>query len=121
MLRRANKCLAEFYLSARLITRVILKGNSQQFILLGLFFVLLSACASLSPTLCVYMDALNSGDPVKVTSLYQQSGVHVNAERTAQGPEAILNWYNELFRHRLPNARFALTGSLVEDNLRTFN
>lgn len=67
-----------------------------------------------------YMDALNSGDPVKVASLYQQSGVHVNAQRTAQGPEAILRWYNELFGQRLPNARFAITGSSVEDNLRTF-
>lgn len=66
-----------------------------------------------------YLDALNSGDPVKVASLYKRRGIHVNADRTKQGPEAILSWYNELLRDTLPNARFAVTGSSTEDNLRT--
>lgn len=66
-----------------------------------------------------YLDALNSGDPVKVAALYQGSGVHVSAERTSQGGEAILRWYHRLLRETLPSARFNLTGMSVKDNIRT--
>jgi SnoaL-like protein len=64
-----------------------------------------------------YIDALNSNDPVKVTALYGNAGVHVNAERTVQGGESILGWYNSLLRDLLPRARFQVTGSSQTDNL----
>ena len=66
-----------------------------------------------------YLDALNSSDPVKVASLYSAAGMHVTAERTAQGSESILSWYNKLLRQTLPNARFELTGQSQADNLHT--
>ncbi|HRN49997.1 MAG TPA: nuclear transport factor 2 family protein [Anaerolineales bacterium] len=65
-----------------------------------------------------FLDALNSQDPVKVTALYGNSGVHVNAQRTVQGSEGILRWYNSLLRETLPGARFEITGSTTQKNLR---
>lgn len=66
-----------------------------------------------------YMEALNSHDPVKVAALYNSNGVHVSAQRTLQGPEAILNWYNSLLRDTLPNGRFEITGDSRTDAIRT--
>lgn len=66
-----------------------------------------------------YMDALNSSDPVKVAALYNPASVHVNAQRTVQGSEPILRWYNSLFAEVLPNARFEVTGQAQNDNIRT--
>lgn len=63
-----------------------------------------------------YLDALNSSDPVKVASLYAPSGVHVTAQRTLQGAEAILRWYNTLMQQILPGARFSLTGQGQSEN-----
>jgi hypothetical protein len=65
-----------------------------------------------------FMEALNSQDPVKVAALYGNAGVHVNAQRTVQGSEGILRWYNSLLRERLPGARFVVTGASQQDNLR---
>src|SRR3972149_406668 len=66
-----------------------------------------------------FLEALNSNDPVKVTSLYSPSGVHVTAQRTVQGSQAILGWYNTLLRNTLPNARFEVTGTSQTNDLRT--
>ncbi|MEX1248560.1 MAG: nuclear transport factor 2 family protein [Anaerolineales bacterium] len=66
-----------------------------------------------------YIEALNSSDPVKVAALYNPAGVHVTAQRTSQGPEAILRWYNSLFGDTLPNARFEITGEDRSENMRT--
>jgi hypothetical protein len=66
-----------------------------------------------------YMDALNSSDPVQVASLYSTEGVHVTAQRTLQGSEPILGWYNSLLKQTLPNARFELTGQSQKDSLHT--
>jgi hypothetical protein len=66
-----------------------------------------------------YLEALNSSDPVKVASLYGNAGVHVTAQRTLQGSEPILRWYNTLLQQTLPNARFELTGQSQSENLRT--
>lgn len=66
-----------------------------------------------------YIDALNSNDPVKVAALYGSGGVHVNAQRTVQGPQAILGWYNSLLRDTLPGARFEITGASQDNNVRT--
>lgn len=67
-----------------------------------------------------YLEALNSNDPVKVAALYDNNGVHVNAQRTVQGNEGILRWYNSLLRETLPNARFELTGDTQGETVRTF-
>lgn len=66
-----------------------------------------------------YVEALNSNDPVKVAALYSPNGVHVNAERTVQGPEGLLRWYNQLLAQTLPNARFEITGASQTDTVRT--
>jgi hypothetical protein len=65
-----------------------------------------------------YIDAVNSNDPVKVASLYDAEGVHVTAQRTAQGSQNILRWYNTLLSDTLPNARFAITGQQQDGNIR---
>ena len=76
--------------------------------------------ASATPEIHIrYLEALNSGDPLEVAALYNDSGVHVNAERSAQGNEAILGWYTQLLHNKLPGARFNLTGTKLDDNIRT--
>lgn len=65
-----------------------------------------------------FLDALNSRDPVKVAALYGNAGVHVTAQRTVQGSDGILRWYNSLLRDTLPGARFEITGSTSNKNLR---
>lgn len=65
------------------------------------------------------VEAMNSRDPVRVAALYSQNSVHVTAQRTLQGSEAILGWYNELLKNKLPNARFSVTGLGTKDNVRT--
>lgn len=66
-----------------------------------------------------YMDAINSNDPVKVAALYDPAGIHVSAQRTSQGSQNILRWYNSLLGDTLPGARFAITGQQQEGNIRT--
>jgi hypothetical protein len=65
------------------------------------------------------VDALNSGDPIKVAALYDKESVHVTAQRTIKGRPAILNWYNELLSLKLPGSRFQVTGRSQKDNIRT--
>jgi hypothetical protein len=65
-----------------------------------------------------FIEALNTKDPVKVTSLYGNAGVHVTGDRTIQGTEGILRWYNSLLREVLPNAHFEATGTSQKENLR---
>jgi hypothetical protein len=66
-----------------------------------------------------YVDALNSGDPAQVVALYQDLGIHVNAQRTLQGSDGILRWYGSLLRETLPGARFAITGQQHTGNIST--
>lgn len=68
-----------------------------------------------------YIEALNSNDPVKVAALYNPGGVHVTAQRTVQGSQALLGWYNQLLGQTLPSARFQVTGSSQTDNIRTIS
>jgi hypothetical protein len=65
------------------------------------------------------VDALNTGNPVKVAALYKKEGVHVTAQRTIKGRPAIQNWYTELLSQNLPSGRFQLTGRSQEENMRT--
>lgn len=66
-----------------------------------------------------YIEALNSNDPVKVAALYGGNGMHVTAQRTVQGQQNVLGWYNTLLRETLPNAKFEITGESQADNVRT--
>jgi hypothetical protein len=68
-----------------------------------------------------YIEALNSGNPEQVVSLYHNDAVHVTAARTIQGTEALRAWYITLLRQILPGARFTLTGFSGSGNTRHFN
>jgi hypothetical protein len=57
-----------------------------------------------------YIEALNSRDPVKVTSLFRADAVHITAAQTIAGSAAIQNWYTQFFSQVLPNAAFKLSG-----------
>ncbi len=62
-----------------------------------------------------YIAALNSHDLLRILELYNPNAVHVTAERTIQGLDAIRNWYEVLFSQTLPVAFFTLldfTGTL---------
>lgn len=66
-----------------------------------------------------YLDAINSRDPVQIASLYSSNAVHVTGQRTLQGSQAILGWYNQLLNSNLLNANFQITGTGQNDNIRT--
>lgn len=57
-----------------------------------------------------YITALNAHDPVALTMLYNNDGVHINAERSIQGHEKILVWYNSFLNQSFPNGVFKMTG-----------
>jgi hypothetical protein len=57
-----------------------------------------------------YIEALNTRNPDQVMELYSPNAVHITANRTIQGTNAIRGWYNDLFNRVLPNAQFALSG-----------
>lgn len=67
-----------------------------------------------------YIEALNSRDPLNVTKLYDLAGVHVDAKRMIQGPEAIKEWYSAYLNKILPSARFSLTGVSGQGSSRQF-
>jgi hypothetical protein len=56
-----------------------------------------------------YMEALNSGDPQRVLSLYREDAGHVTAARTLVGREELAAWYDELLGQKLAGAVFATT------------
>jgi len=53
---------------------------------------------------------LNTRDPNQVVSLYSASAVHITAQATISGADAIRKWYSNLFTKVLPNPVFTLTG-----------
>ncbi|MBT3241345.1 MAG: nuclear transport factor 2 family protein [Chloroflexi bacterium] len=67
------------------------------------------------------IEALNSYDVLKIGSLYTQDGVHINANRTIQGTERIMSWYQTCFDQILPGAEFKLTNKTGSRNSRHFN
>lgn len=69
----------------------------------------------------IYIDALNSKNADKVADLYNDRAVHVNAERTIFGRDAIRAWYETLFDKLLPNAEFSRTTYSGINNSRHFN
>jgi hypothetical protein len=68
-----------------------------------------------------YITALNSHDENQVIKLYSSRGVHVTADRTIKGADAIQEWYREFFTKTFPSAAFDLTGFSGEGNSRHFS
>jgi hypothetical protein len=58
----------------------------------------------------IFVETLNTRDPIKMSLLYTEKAVHVNAARTIAGLDKITIWYHTLFNDILKNARFELTG-----------
>ena len=67
-----------------------------------------------------YIGALNAKDLLKLTTMYTQDGVHINANRTIQGPEKILTWFNTFLEQILPDAVFKLISKTGTRNTRHF-
>ncbi len=63
-----------------------------------------------------YIAALNTHNAATVTALYDSNGVHITADQTVQGTDAIRNWYTTFFTKTLPNATFTLTASAAKGN-----
>lgn len=67
-----------------------------------------------------YLSALNSGDPNRVTVLYEKNvGKHSHNGQTRQGRSAIFGFYNTLLKKTLPNGKFSLIGSSADDRTYT--
>ena len=66
------------------------------------------------------MEALNASKAGKVAGLYTEDAVHVMADRTLEGREAIRQWYKQLLREDLRDGRFELTASSGEGRWRHF-
>ncbi|MEX1248854.1 MAG: nuclear transport factor 2 family protein [Anaerolineales bacterium] len=59
-----------------------------------------------------YISALNSGDPSKVTVLYEKNTAkHAHNGHTRTGRSAIYAWYNTLLKKSLPGGKFSVIGS----------
>ncbi len=67
-----------------------------------------------------YFNALNEHSSDQAVAIYDANGVHVNAERTVQGTDAIRSWYEILFGQLLPGAVFTLGESSGESSTRSF-
>lgn len=67
-----------------------------------------------------YIAALNAHDPARAAALYQSNAVHVTADRTLQGANQILGWYQTLLTQLLPNATFTLVEETGRLGARTF-
>jgi hypothetical protein len=69
----------------------------------------------------LYIEALNTRDPVRVSGLFRQDAVHITAAQTTAGSAAIQNWYSNFFGQVLPNATFRLTGFSGTSSTRHLN
>ena len=69
----------------------------------------------------LFIEALNTRDPVRVTGLFRPDAVHITAAHTAAGSAAIQNWYGNFFGQVLPNATFRLTGFSGTSSTRHLN
>ncbi len=67
-----------------------------------------------------YFASLNEHDSARIAALYASNGVHVDADRTLQGTEAIRGWYQALFNQVLPNAMFELVELEGDQSTRSF-
>jgi hypothetical protein len=69
----------------------------------------------------LWVEALNSGNPEKVSKLYMTNSVHVTATRTIQGLPEIKEWYQYLLKQLLPNGKFVITGTSGSGNSRSIH
>jgi hypothetical protein len=69
----------------------------------------------------LYIAALNTQNTDQIVSLYSADAIHITAERTIQGTEAIRNYYNSLLENSLHGAKFQLTGVSGAGNSRNFS
>jgi len=67
-----------------------------------------------------YIDALNAHDPNKIASLYDNNAIHVSADSTIQGPDAIRVWYTNFLNKTLPKGVFSLISSTGTGSSRQF-
>ena len=65
-----------------------------------------------------YINALNTHKPDEVLKLYLPNAVHVTADRTLTGTQAIRGWYTNFFNNVLPGATFTLSGYSGTGNTR---
>ena len=66
------------------------------------------------------INALNSGVVEQILGLYHPDAVHITAERTLQGSQALGTWYQNWLTQTLTNAEFKLTSTSGTGNLRQF-
>lgn len=69
----------------------------------------------------LYMDALNASDVDQLVALYHDNAVHVTADRTLQGLQAIRGWYENFFSDILPGATFTKIDSSSAAGSRTLS
>ncbi len=67
-----------------------------------------------------YVEALNSKDLLKLSAMYTQNGVHITSNRTIQGKDKLMNYFNSYFEQIFPAAVFKLTGKSGTNNSRHF-
>ncbi len=58
-----------------------------------------------------YILALNTRNLDLIMGLFAANAVHVTADRTIQGVDAIRQWFVDLFKNSLPSATFTLIGA----------
>lgn len=67
------------------------------------------------------IDALNEGDISTIVDLYTTDAIHINAERTIQGHDALETWLNEFLNLDYNDAVFEVTELSGEDPTRYFS
>jgi hypothetical protein len=67
------------------------------------------------------LSTMNAHNAETASLLYTENAVHITAERTIQGRDAIRSWYSEVFSTRLPNVSFTLTSTSGTDPSRNFS
>ena len=67
-----------------------------------------------------YFEALNRFDVDQLIQLYQPNAIHVTAQRTLSGREAIKNFYTNLLGADLPYPRFHFSSVTNQDPTRIF-
>jgi hypothetical protein len=63
---------------------------------------------------------LNQGISTHIAGLYHENAAHVTGARTVVGIDGIVEWYDVLTKHLLPNAEFQITGKSGSGNSRHF-
>ncbi len=64
------------------------------------------------------VDAMNRADIEAIVALYHPNAVHITAERTISGQEALGEYYANLLGNELPSATFSIETRVSEGNIR---